>query len=449
MLMKQERVRQAARADHYRSYMLGALLVIFAFNQVDRIALGLLLQSIKVDLQVSDTQMGLLSGLAFAVFYSFMGIPIGRLADRGDRVAIISITAMIWSLAVMLCGFTHTFTQLLLVRIVAAVGEAGCIPPAHSLLAEQFDRSERPRAFARLMLGGPLSIVIGYLAAGWINDHYGWRATFIAMGAPGLGLAILAWLTLKEPRRSRARSDTKAADGSIIHGDTSTDSIPNYFEVFRTLWQNHSFRHLLYGFSILYFFNYGIMKWQPTFFIRSFGLKTGDLGVWLTAIYGIGGSLGAYFGGELAARLAKGNESLQLKAAASVYWSFAPISMIIYLSSSVPFAFSLLGATFTCSAAVIGPLFSIIQSAVPDRMRATAISILYLFANLIGMGLGPLAAGVLSDTLSPWVGAESLRYSLLVLSPGYAWVGLHLWKAARTISRDVSSISQPVVGSTP
>src|SRR5687768_16882052 len=186
----------------YKVYLLVLLLVICAFNYIDRLALGLVLQDIKVDLSLTDTQLGLLSGIAFALFYSIMGIPIARWADRGNRVAIITFTTALWSAAVALCGVASNFVQLLLIRIGVAVGEAGCTPPAHSLIADYFTRAERPRAVAIYMLGGQLSVV-GYLWAGWLNELYGWRVTFMLLGLPGLGLAALAWLTLREPRLGR------------------------------------------------------------------------------------------------------------------------------------------------------------------------------------------------------------------------------------------------------
>src|SRR5688500_18999239 len=186
--------------SRYKQYLLAVLLVVLASNYVDRLALGLLLQDIKVDLSLSDTQLGLLSGIAFALFYSVMGIPIARWADRGNRVLIISATASLWSVMVALCGFAGSFIQLLLIRIGIAVGEAGCIPPAHSLIADHFSRAERPRAVSIYMLGTPISIIIGYFLAGWLNELYGWRATFVILGLPGVAIAALAWLTLREPR---------------------------------------------------------------------------------------------------------------------------------------------------------------------------------------------------------------------------------------------------------
>ena len=186
--------------------LLAILLAIFAFNYVDRQVLALVLQNIKTDLTLSDTQLGLLSGMAFAAFYAVMGIPISRLADRGNRVAIIAVTTAVWSAFVMLCGATSSFMQLFLVRIGVAVGEAGCIPPAQSLLSSFFARGERARAFATYSLGAPLSVILGGCAAGWINQYYGWRATFVVLGCPGIPLAILAWWGLREPRLSDRKS---------------------------------------------------------------------------------------------------------------------------------------------------------------------------------------------------------------------------------------------------
>src|SRR5688500_14082055 len=230
--------------SRYKQYLLAVLLVVLASNYVDRLALGLLLQDIKVDLSLSDTQLGLLSGIAFALFYSVMGIPIARWADRGNRVTIIMLTTALWSGAVALCGLAASFTQLLLIRVLVAIGEAGCTPPAHSLIADHFSRAERPRAVARYMLGAPLSLLIGYLLAGWLNQLYGWRVTFMLLGLPGLGLAALAWLTLKERRASTRRESQIAV--SSPHG-------PGVKEVCVTLWSNVTFRHLLLCFSIMSF----------------------------------------------------------------------------------------------------------------------------------------------------------------------------------------------------
>lgn len=419
----------------YRRYMLGVLLAIGVFNLVDRVALGVLLQSIKADLQLSDTELGFLTGIAFALFYSTMGIPIARWADRGNRVKIITLTTALWSVAVAMCGAAANFAQLLLIRIGVAVGEAGCVPPAHSLIADYFTRAERPRAIARYMLGYPLSAVFGYFLGGWLNEFYGWRVTLVALGLPGLGLAALAWFTLKEPRLMNAGTSTHAERVVIPPA-----SHPSLKVVCGTLWRIRTFRHLLFSWSVMSFFGWGVTQWKPAFFIRSFGLESGVVGTWFAAIYGVCGLLGLYWGGELGTRRAAHDERLQLKGMAIAFASFGVISAGIYLAQDVYLAFGLLGLSLIGIYTAYGPLFATLQTLVPPHMRAISIAIIYMFANLIGMGLGPLAAGALSDFLRPWAGEESLRYSLLAMCPGYLWAGWHLWAASRTVTRDLEAV---------
>jgi MFS family permease len=214
---------------------------------------------------------------------------------------------------------------------------------------------------------------------------------------------------------------------------------PSLKEVCLTLWANVTFRHLLCCFAVLSFFSYGIGQWQPAFFIRSYGLKTGELGTWFAAIYGLGGMLGTFLGGELAVRYASHNERLQLTAIGVVVACFGLLSIFIYLSSNLYLVFGLLGLAAVGVGTVVGPLFATIQTLVPQRMRAMSIAFIYLFANLVGMGLGPLAAGALSDSLRPLFGEESLRYALLVLCLGYFWGGWHSWRGSRTVTRDLEA----------
>jgi MFS family permease len=424
-------------ANINRRYLLTLLLAILAFNYVDRQTLGLVLQDIKADLGLTDTQLGFLNGIAFALFYALMGVPIARWADRGNRAAIISIAVALWSVAVALCGLAVNFLQLLVIRVGAGVGEAGCVPPALSLIGDYFTRSERPRAVAFYYLGTPLSVLIGYFLAGWLNEFYGWRVTFMLLGLPGLGLAGLAWLTVREPRRETPQP----ADSGWFVGKSGHQPEDGALrEVCVALWANATFRHLLLSLAVCSFFGYGLALWQPTYLIRSYGLATGELGTWFAVIYGVGGLVGTYSGGELASRYAPDNERLQLRVMAMVYASFALVSPFIYLSPNYFLAFGLMGLAAIVGSTVNGPLFAIIQSLVPQRMRATSIALVYLFVNLIGMGLGPLAAGALSDALRWRVGQDSLRYALLALCPGYLWAAWHLRRASNTVERDLNSV---------
>lgn len=423
------------RAGLYKHYALGVLTVVVLFNYVDRMALGIVLQDIKTDLHLTDTELGLLSGIAFAVFYSVMGIPIARWADRGNRVTIVAVTTALWSAAVAFSGMATNFVQLLLIRIGVAVGEAGCNPPALSLTAAYFPRAERPRAQAIYAMGGALSFMVGFSCAGWLNELYGWRVTFVVLGAPGLVLAAIAWFTLKEPRQM---ADSERA-AHLMSMEPSAESAPSIKEVCSTLWANATFRCLLLYISVDYFFGYGIAQWQPTFFIRSFKLETGEIGLWMAVSWGLGGLLGTYLGGYWASRYAANNERLQLQVIAIVIALSTVIGGFVYRTSSPYAAFALISVFIILQYSVFGSLYATIQTLVRERMRAVAFAFIYLIANLVGLGFGPLAVGTLSDALQPWAGSESLRFALLILAPGYFCCAWLAWRASKTVMHDLAA----------
>lgn len=410
----------------YKHYMLGVLSLLAFLSFLDRNALGIMFQDIKGDLNLSDTQLGFLSGISFAFFYAVMGIPIARWADRGDRVLIISLTAILWSVFVALCGLATSFLQLLLLRVAVAIGEAGCVPPAYSLMADYFTRSERPRATAIYGLSGLLSLIVAYILGAWLNEKYGWRIAFFCLGIPGLLLGALAWLTLKEPRRTEGLR-------------TKPVTQPPFKDVCVLLWANRTFRHLLLCISILFFFSYGIMQWQPAFFIRSFGLGTEELGVWLAMSIGLGGLFGAYMGGEWAVRFAAHDESLQLKAMAVAIGVSGVAGTLVYVCSGPYIAFGLTALSAVGGSSINGPLIATMQTLVPVRMRAVAIALVFLVANLIGMGFGPLVVGALSDAFRPWTGEDSLRYALILMGPGLLLCAWQAWRASETVARDLES----------
>jgi MFS family permease len=421
----------------YKNYLLILLMVILVFNYVDRLALGIVLQDIKAEFNLSDTQLGLLSGIAFAVFYAVMGIPIARWADRGNRVTIITVTTALWSAMVALCGAAGSFVQLLLIRVGVGVGEAGCIPPAHSLIADYFTRAERAWAVSVYMLGNSLCVTVGYFAAGWLNQLYGWRVTFVVLGLPGLLLAALARFTLIEPRLLK----TISADAVTTPLESSLPQLtnPSFKDVCVALWANTTFVHLLISFSISYFFGYGLLQWMPAFFIRSHGLGTGELGTWFAVLLGLGGAIGTYLGGAWARRYAARNERLQLLVSAWSFVLFALLNIYAFLTPEYHKALAALAVAYIGGSVSLGPVLATIQTLIAPRMRALSIALVYLFANLIGMGLGPVAAGALSDGLRPWFAEESLRYALVILCPGYVWGAWHLWRASKTVARDLQA----------
>ncbi len=419
------------KVERYRNYLLVTLALIYALTFVDRLTLGVVLQDVKNDLNLSDSQLGFLTGIAFALFYFGVGIPISRWADSGNRILIISLSTALWGVAVFICGAVANFGQLLLARTVVAVGEAGCLPSSLSLLSNYFSRHERPRAIALFMQGGTLSLFIGYLISGWLNQFYGWRITFMIVALPGFGLAALAFLTLKEPRLT-----------SIVTQREAQQARWKLREVYAALRPNRTFRHLLLFYVVTSLFNWGIVQWQPAFLIRSFGMKTGELGTWSAAACGFGTMIGLYLGGEWASRGAPNNESLQLRIMAISYSVGGFCSCLIYLSSNRYCAFALMGLWNVAGTMAMGPFFASIQTLVPENMRAVATSVVNLSANLLGLGLGPLLIGTLSDALRPLAGNESLRYSLIALSPGYLWGAWHLWRASKTVTHDLNQVDR-------
>lgn len=421
---------RSGSASQRQTSLLTFLALALAFSVSDRLAVGLLMQDIKSDLALSDGQLGLLTGFAFALFYSIAGIPIARTADRGNRVLVIAASTMIWSVAVAACALTANFIQLLAARVVAAVGEAGVVPPSNSLLADAFAREDRPRAMAIYMLGGSVSAVIGYFGAGWLNQLIGWRLTLASLAIPGLLLSVSIALFVRDPR-----SGGKRGMRSDLASGQQAPSKPFGGDI-GVLVRNRTFRNLLLAFSISSFFAFGIAQWQPTFFIRSHHMDTATLGSWLALIYGTAGCVGTYAGGELASKWAAGNEALQLRIGALVYTLFGLVSAAIYLAPSRGIALSLTWFSILGGALVSAPLFAALQAVVPSRMRAVSVALIYLCANLLGMGLGPVATGLISDVLRNVAGQDSLRLSLLILCPGYAWGGWHLWRASRTIADD-------------
>ena len=273
-----------------RNYALGVLVVVYTFNFIDRQILSILLEPIKQDLGLSDSALGMLTGFAFALFYATLGIPIARFADRSNRRNLIAWALAIWSAMTAVSGLAQNFWHLLLARIGVGVGEAGCSPPAHSMLADYFPTENRATALGIYSLGIPFGILFGFIAGGWLNEFFGWRVAFFIVGVPGLLLAILVRFTLREPPRGMAE------------GRVADEEQPTIMETFRFLWSKRAFRHMAVGGGLTAFVGYGVITWVPSFLIRSYGMSTGDVGTYLGLILGIPGGIGIALGGYLADR---------------------------------------------------------------------------------------------------------------------------------------------------
>ena len=418
----------------YRSYALALLVVVNVFNYLDRQILSILLESIKRDLQLSDTALGFLTGIAFALFYTFAGVPIARWADRGTRRTIMALGLAVWSGMTALTGLAQSFTQLALARIGVGVGEAACSPPAHSLLSDYFPPERRGTALSIFSLGVPIGIMIGYLVGGWINQYFGWRTAFFVVGLPGLLLAVVVRLTLREP--PRGHSEGPQTSTSV----TPVDSFP---DVLRFMWRLRSFRHLSLAAVLHALYGYGVLAFMPAFMMRVHGMtNTAELGLWLGLIAGVFSGIGTFLGGTLGDRFAAREKDMRwymwLPAWATIL--SIPFTCLFYLWPegrtalllSIPSA--ILGPTY------IGPTMAMTQGLVKLRMRATASAILLFILNLIGLGLGPQAVGVLSDLLVPTYGTQSIRYVLLfVVVIGSMWSSMHYFLAARTLREDLKA----------
>jgi len=422
---------QAAKpySSAYRWYALVLLVVVYVFNFIDRSILGILVQPIKEDLQVSDTAMGFLGGIAFAIFYTFMGIPIARMADKGSRVNVLTVSLVLWSGATALCGMAQNFFHLLAARIGVAVGEAGGSPPSHSMISDMFPPERRATALAIYALGIPIGTMLGNLGGGWINEAFDWRMAFVVVGLPGVALAILLRLTLREPPRG-------AAEGVQL----STDDAPPVAEVFRYLWARRSFRYLSLGGALHAFVGYGVSYWIPAMFSRSHGLGTSEMGqalFWL----GFASISGTFLGGYLGDRFGRRDTRWYVWLPGIATLLSLPFSAFVYLWGEPYQALWMLAIPYFLGAYYLGPTFSMTQGMVGLRMRALAASISLFILNIIGLGLGPQFTGITSDLLNQFtdLGGESLRWAL-VISLIFNLVSALLYLAAgKTLKADLEA----------
>jgi MFS family permease len=418
----------------YKRYVLSMMTLVLTLNFVDRGLVGLLLQPIKEELHLSDTQLGLLTGITFGLFYATLGLPVARWADRGNRVTIASIAIGLWGVTVMSCLFVTNFGQLLAARIAAAVGESGCMPSTYSLVGDYFPApAERTRAIAIYWLGNPLNTLLSFVVGGWLSQRYGWRETFFLMGVPGLLVAIVVKLTVAEPRLKGG-------------APTLVTKPPRVAEVLGALWGRRSARHLIGGIVALFTLGLGLGPWYGAFLMRSHGMGPAELGVWLGLIFGLGGSAGTWLGGYVASRWLADNEEAQMRVCAATVIALIPGYAIFLLVPEKRYA---LMALVPCSIVFVfslGPAFALLQRLVADEMRATTLAVVMLLANLIGMGVGPEVVGLLSDVFSPRLGSDSLRYAMLALFPVAVWSAYHFLRAGKTVREDLSAAAG--VGST-
>jgi MFS family permease len=378
----------AARPSARRYYVLGILTVVYALNFLDRTIFNVLIEPIKKEFVLSDTTMGLLAGFGFVLFYSLLGIPIARVADRLNRRNIVAIAFAFWSAMTFLCGMASSVATLALARIGVGIGESAGTPASQSLVADLFNKNERPRALGIYAIGTYLGVFLGYFIGGYVNQHYGWRMAFYTAGLPGIALAAVLWLTISEPRRgAMAETFTPEPIGPTLG----------------FLASQKTFIIVLVGFCLTTYTNYATSAWIPPFLARVHHLSSVEIGTYAGTFKGLCGMAGTLIGGLAVAQISK-----RALAATSFLVGFH-----------------------------LGPIFAIAQTVAKPSMRALASAFILLTATCFGQGVGPLAVGMINDALKADYGADAVRYSLLSAAVTTTLGALLFIWAARTIREDI------------
>jgi MFS family permease len=401
-------------------YALSVLTFINIFCYVDRVALSILMQSIKADLHLSDAQLGLLSGVAFALFYAVLGVPLAMLADRSSRVKLIATCLTIWSAMTAFSGMARNYPQLFLARMGVGIGEAGCVPPAHSLIGDYFPREKRALAISLFNTGAAVGVSAGMFLIGALGEKWGWRASLQIIGLAGLPLALLTFLTLREPPRPKSDRDRK---------ETALQSI-------RALLSRRSFVHLAIAFSLGQVATQGFSQWAPTFLIRSFGMGMAEVGAWVGGITAGGSILGMLVGGFMAAWLLPRDLRWELWIPAGAFTICTPIFAAMVLSPAAWMVLTLKGFVAILGAIGAGVAIAAVQTYAEPYRRGTAVALVLFLASLLGAGAGPYIIGAVSTALEATMGKESLRYALLISPVMLAWAVVHYLLATRTTLKD-------------
>jgi predicted MFS family arabinose efflux permease len=446
--MSVEPSAHAPHSDGKAGLILSALLILATWNYLDRAAVGILQEPIKHEFGLSDFQLGLLGGPAFAFLYVILGLPFARLAERYNRVRIIITVFALWSVMTALCGLAGSYLALLLTRAGVSVGEAGCTPSAHSLIADQFPPDRRPWALAVYSSGLSLGSLIAALAGGAIAQRLGWRPTFYTLGATGLLFALLFPLVVPEPRRT-----------------TAIDTTPSFVQAIGFLGGRPVIRHIVLGTMVAGLMGYSMTQYMTSYFIRSHQMLIGNATVHVALIVGAAGALGTYVGGLVGNGLEKRRRGAAALAAACGFAVATPLQALGFLAPSAILATVLLMAGAAAQLSYFGPAFAILHANVQPRMRATAIAVVLLATNLVGYGLGPPLVGAASDALQKLLAAHSpivlhicatgnwlnqacqspkaggLQWALALLAAANLWAFYHFLRVSRFHSSDLDELA--------
>ncbi len=427
---------EAGVSKSYRNYVLGLLLVVGIFSWVDRQIFSILMQSIKQEFAFTDTQLGLLGGFAFGIFYASVGLPIAWLADRYNRRNIISLAIGLWSCMTAFSGLATGFGTLFLARMGVGIGEAGGAPPSQSLISDYFPPERRAFALGVLYSYMPLGSLVAFLCGGWANEYLGWRAAFLVVGIPGILVALLVRLTLREPIRG--------ASERIVQPSVPL-TLP---ENLRYLLSRPSLRHLALAGALHGVGAFGAAVWMPTYFIRQHGMSSAEIGTWLALVLGFAGLAGTLLGGHIGDRLVQktGDARWYPWLICTVILATLPLLVFVYSLPPVPALLLFIVPTLLQNM-MLGPVTATIQNLAGVRRRAMAAAMYLFLTNLIAMGCGPLLVGVISDAFALTLGTDSLRYGLLAtMVISTIWAAFHFWMASRELRKDLAEAGVQMPG---
>ena len=406
-------------------YTTFVLFLVTAFNLMDRQILAILLEPIKRDLQLSDTAMGLLTGFAFVALYAVASVPIARLAETASRRTIIAVALALWSAMTTLSAFASSFAQLALARIGIGFAESATGPASNSMIADLYPPARRPFALSMLATASPVGMMLAFIVGGWLSDAVGWRMTLVSAGVPGIVLALVVWLTVREPERGAAESG---------HADTARY---DFRTTLHHLLRSRAFVYLTLGAASSVFAIMAMMVWSPSVLTRVHGVATSTAGLWLGVATGLGGIAGGPLSGWWAGRLSRRDVRWLLRVPSITSMLAAPfLAMFLLLppAAALPFFF----LAVMCCAAILGPVMAATQEIAKVRMRATASALLILSFNFVGTGLGPVAVGAVSDLLAVTLGNSSIRAALWLAVAATLLASALFHLGARHLREDVA-----------
>ena len=414
-------------------------MAVLTLNILDRQIVNVLAEQIKRELTLSDTQLGLLTGLSFALFHTMLSIPFGRLADnvKSNRVTIVSLALAFWSGMTALCGLAQTYWQLLLARIGVAVGEAGCVPPSHSLISDTVPKSKRASALAIFGLGVPIGALLGKALGGQLADAYGWRSAFLIVGLPGVLLAVGLYFLVREPRKQMRAAAERESSGAGLQ------SFGSLGDALREIRRSRALRYLISAITAQQLLVTGGSVWGMIFFQRIHELSPGVAGLWIGLSGGIAGSFGTWLGGWLADRYGSRNPFHLLSPAMFGMMFTVPFLLAAWASGNWIVAIVLLFLPDAFDNLYYGGSFACLQSIVSPQYRATATAALIFVMTLVGYGFGSLSFGIASDLLYPIAGDQSVRWVLMGAAVLYLVPAFLYWRAATFAREEMSSGVEP------